>query len=278
MNSERTPLAGVVGWPIAHSKSPIIHGHWLQRYRIKGHYVPLGINAPDFEGALRALPKLGFAGVNITIPHKERALSIATKITDRAAAIGAANTITFQNDGGILADNTDGVGFINNIRQQAPTWDAATGPAIVLGAGGAARAVISSLLAEGAPKVIVSNRTISRAEMLCDHFGAAVEVREWSGVSDVFAGAATIVNATPLGMVGQPELKVNFSRAPASVLVTDIVYNPLRTEFLRLAEERKLAIVDGLGMLLHQAVPGFYTWFGTMPEVDDELRSAVLAG
>lgn len=277
MTTERVPLAGVVGWPISHSKSPRIHGYWLKKYGLEGYYVPVGIRLQEFEETLRSMPRLGFVGVNVTIPYKESVLAIANSVTDRAALIGAANTISFRADGGIHADNTDGIGFINNLKQEEPDWDATAGTAVVLGAGGAARAVISSLLAEGAPKVILANRTRARGEVLQSHFGGRVEVRNWTEVHDLFSDAATIVNTTSLGMVGQPPLEVSLAKAPFGALVTDIVYNPLKTDFLLQAEQRGLLAVDGLGMLLHQAVPGFHDWFGQKPEVDAALRESVLA-
>ncbi len=277
MTSERVPLAGVVGWPIAHSKSPQIHQYWLSKYKISGYYVPIGVESKDFKETLRSLPKLGFVGVNITIPYKEQALNMASSVTDRARSIGAANTITFLPDGTIHADNTDGLGFINNIKLQELNWDSSAGPALVLGAGGAARAVISSLLSEGTPRIILANRTKSRAEMLQKHFGTRVEVRNWNDVTELLSEAVTIINTTSMGMVGQQNLDLNFNKAQSTALVTDIVYTPLKTRFLENAEKLGLKTVDGLGMLLHQAVPGFHKWFGTMPEVDKHLREIVLS-
>jgi shikimate dehydrogenase len=276
--SEAPPLAGVVGWPIAHSRSPALHGHWLRRYGITGYYVPLGLRPQNFEDGVRALPKLGFRGVNVTIPYKEAALALASSVSDRASLIGAANTIHFRLDGEVHADNTDGYGFVQNLRQQAPGWSAKAGPALVLGAGGAARAVISALAAEGAPEVRVANRTRARAEMLRDHFGARVRVVDWHRASEAVEGATTIVNCTALGMRGQPELPVHLDFAPEGALVSDLVYTPLETGLLRQARHLGLTAVDGVGMLLHQAVPGFESWFDRRPEVDDALRRAVLQG
>ncbi len=276
MTTQRVPLAGVVGWPIAHSKSPAIHGHWLNRYEIKGYYVPVGIEPKNFETAIKTLPDLGFVGANITIPFKERALDIADNVSERAALIGASNTISFKPDGKITADNTDGIGFLNNLKQTAPDWDATTGDAVVLGAGGAARAVISALLAAGTPQVVVANRTPERAEALRRHFGKRVLVSDLQRASDHLATAATIVNSTSLGMVGQPPLDFDLSSAPSNALVSDIVYNPLQTDLLKQATALGLTVVDGLGMLLHQAAPGFEKWFGKQPSVDDELRKIVL--
>ncbi len=268
--------AGVIGWPIAHSKSPVLHGHWLERYGINGSYEAIAIEQGRLESGLRKLAKQGFRGVNVTIPHKESVLALADSVTDRAAMIGAANTVYFHSNGTMGVDNTDAYGFIRNLQQNAPEWDAKSGPALVLGAGGAARAVVYALLEAGAPVVRLANRTRVRAEMLADHFGARVEVIDWNRASDAMDGAMTIVNTTSLGMKGQPELNVKFDAAPKGALVTDIVYNPLITPFLEKAMLHGFATVDGLGMLLHQAVPGFEIWFGQTPEVDQDLRKAVL--
>jgi len=277
MNGSSPPLAGVVGWPIGHSKSPRLHGHWLRRYGIDGYYVPLAVAPEDFEAALRTLPRLGFRGVNVTIPHKERALAIADVVTDRAASIGAANTLTFGEDGAIEADNTDGFGFIANLRQHAPDWSAASGPAVVLGAGGAARGILSALLADGAREILLANRSEGRARDLAAHFGDAVSVIGMDDVPSALADAATLVNTTSLGMTGHPPLEMDLTAATPDLLVTDIVYTPLVTPLLAQAGNHGLRAVDGLGMLLHQAAPGFERWFGVAPDIDDDLRAAVLA-
>ncbi len=277
MTETPPPLAGIIGFPVGHTKSPRLHGHWLKRYGINGYYVPVSLSQPDFEKGLRSLHLLGFRGVNVTIPHKVSAISIADAVTDRAALIGAANMLTFRPDGTIRADNTDGYGFIQNIKQTCPDWKATSGPALVLGAGGSARAVVSALLSDGAPEVRLANRTRARAEALKEHFGARVHPIDWNRASDAMDGAATIVNTTSLGMVGQPEMKVSIAAAAESAVVADIVYAPLETPFLATARARGLRCVDGLGMLLHQAVPGFEAWFGVRPDVDDDLRRAVLS-
>lgn len=276
MNETAPPLAGVIGYPIAQSKSPVLHGYWLREMGIAGYYVPLLMSQAEFVGGLRSLPKLGFKGVNVTAPHKIPALGLADSVTDRAALIGAANTLTFKDDGSISADNTDGYGFIQNLRQNAPAWDARHGPALVLGSGGAARAIVSALLSEGVTELRLANRTRGRADMLADQFGAKVEVVDWNRASDAMDGAATIVNTTSMGMGDNPELPVVFDAAPANAVVNDLVYAPLQTKFLLDAQARGLQTVDGLGMLLHQGVPGFEHWFGTRPEVTDGLRDAVL--
>ncbi len=277
MSSERIPLAGVIGSPVAHSRSPVLHGHWLKVYGISGHYIPMDIAHQDLAEALRILPKMGFVGINVTIPHKEAVLELADQITDRAALIGAANTLIFREDGSIHADNTDGYGFLRNLQQSLPDWDPKAGPAAVLGAGGAARAVIASLIEAGANEIRLSNRTRARAEALRSDFGPKITVHEWVRVGDMLEGARTVVNTTSLGMVGKPELKISLDALERDAVVTDLVYAPLITNFLREAAERGCRTVDGLGMLLHQAVPGFERWFGVRPEVDDALRRAVLA-
>lgn len=271
------PLAGVIGDPISHSLSPRLHGHWLRRYGLKGHYVPLHITHANLAEALRILPEMGFVGVNITIPHKEYVLDLASTVTDRAALIGAANTLTFLGDGRIQADNTDGQGFLSNIRQKLPGWSASAGPALVLGSGGAAKAIISALISDGAPQVFVANRTRARAEGLKEQFGARVEPQDWTRIPDLVERSALIVNTTSLGMTGQPPLTIDLSRLSPPTVVTDIVYAPLETGLLQAARAAGCETVDGLGMLLHQAVPGFERWFGYTPLVDDDLRQAVLA-
>lgn len=273
----RIPLAGVIGSPVAHSRSPALHGYWLKRYGIKGHYVPLDIAQADLPEALRMLPRLGFVGVNVTIPHKETILSLADIVTDRAALIGAANTLIFRKDGRIHADNTDGAGFIANLRQHAPHWVPASGPAAVFGAGGAARAVVASLLEVGVPEVRIANRTRPRAEALRSDFGARVTVHDWVQAANMLEDAVCVVNTTSLGMVGKAPFRVPLDALNPRALVTDLVYTPLRTDFLQLAEAMGCTVVDGLGMLLHQAAPGFERWFGHRPEVDDATRAAVLA-
>lgn len=274
----RIPLAGVIGHPIAHSRSPVLHGYWLRRYGLKGHYIPIDIAPSDLADLIRTLPRLGFVGVNVTIPHKEAILHIADIVTDRAALIGAANTLIFRKDGKIHADNTDGSGFIANLRQNAPNWMPTSGPAVVLGAGGAARAVVAALIEVGVPEIRLANRTRARADALRSDFGAKVHVQEWVQVGNLLDDAATVVNTTSLGMTGKPELSVPLDRLNPRALVTDLVYTPLKTQFLIEAEATGCTVVDGLGMLLHQAAPGFERWFGIRPDVDDATRKAVLQG
>jgi shikimate dehydrogenase len=275
--TQSPPLAGVVGWPIGHSRSPALHGYWLRKYGIDGYYVPVGIKPQDFETAILAMPKLGFRGINLTIPYKESILPLLDSVSDRAALIGAVNTVVFREAGGIYGDNTDGYGFIQNLRQSRPDWNPKAGPALVLGAGGAARAIVSALLTEGVPEIRLSNRTRQRCEIFREQFGARITIVDWNKASEGADGAATIVNTTSLGMDGKPANPVKLDAAPGTALVTDIVYTPLKTGFLRQAEELGLTTVDGLGMLLHQAVPAFEHWFDKRPEVDDALREIVLS-
>jgi shikimate dehydrogenase len=276
--NDRPLLAGVMGWPVAHSKSPLIFAHWFARSGIAGSYRRLAVRPEDFAQALNALPRAGFRGVNVTIPHKVAALGLADEASAAASAIGAANTLRFDPDGRIFADNTDGYGFIENLHEGAPAWNPGAGPALVLGAGGAARAVIHALLEAGARKIRLANRTRARAEALAAHFGPRVEPVDWAGRDGALGGAATIVNTTSLGLTGNPPLELALDDAPATALVTDIVYAPLETPLLAAARSRGLATVDGLGMLLHQARPGFHAWFGADPPVTRALRRAVLEG
>ena len=276
MTEVKIPLAGVIGSPVAHSKSPQIHSHWLKVNGLQGHYIPLDVRTEDLQDVLRTLPKMGFVGVNVTLPHKERVLDLADLVTDRATLIGAANTLIFRPDGKIHADNTDGYGFITNLRQNAPDWDPKAGPAAVLGAGGAARAVVAALLEAGVEEILISNRTKVRAEALQADFGKRLQVIDWVQAGNMLEDAITVVNTTSLGMIGKPPLRVPLDGLQRGALVTDLVYSPLKTQFLIEAEEMGCRIVDGLGMLLHQAVPGFERWFGVRPEVDSATRAAAL--
>lgn len=277
MSAQKIPLAGVIGSPIGHSKSPRLHGHWLRKYGLPGHYIPMEVAPGHLETVLRTLPKAGFVGANITVPHKEAALEIADVITDRATLIGAANTLIFREDGKIHADNTDGYGFVENLRQGAPDWDPASGPAVVLGAGGASRAVLASLLSAGVPEILLTNRTKIRAEALQREFGARIRVVDWVQAGNVMEDATLLVNTTSLGMTGSPELRIPLDGLTPKAVVTDIVYSPLKTRLLQVAEEIGCHPVDGLGMLIYQAIPGFERWFGQRPEVDEEIRRIMLA-
>lgn len=276
MTLPKIPLAAVIGHPIAHSKSPQVHGHWLKKFGLKGHYIPIDVEGGDLKKVIKTLPKMGFVGANVTIPHKERVMELVHQVTDRATLIGAVNTLIFLEDGKIIGDNTDGYGFIENLRQGVPDWQPDAGPAVVLGAGGAARAVIASLLDAGVPEILISNRTRVRAEQLRDVFGMRLSVVEWVQAGNAIEDGLTVVNTTSLGMVGKPELRVPLDGLRKEAVVTDLVYNPLQTQLLAAAEQIGCRTVDGLGMLLHQAVPGFERWFGLRPEVDDAARRAAM--
>lgn len=267
--------AGVVGWPIEQSKSPIIHNYWLDKYNINGSYKKISLSPENFKLGIKRLINDGYAGLNITVPHKEMALEISSNPTERAKKIGAANTLIFKK-GKIYADNTDGIGFLSNLTQLAPDWKADLGPAVILGAGGASRSIVYSLLNEGAPKVILTNRTYERAKKLANIFGEKVLVINWKNINKHISGVNTLVNTTTLGMVGSSNLEIDLSTLSSNTLVTDIVYNPLKTPLLEDANRIGCKTVDGLGMLLHQAVPGFKGWFGVEPKVDSALRDRVL--
>ncbi|MFV0291686.1 MAG: shikimate dehydrogenase [Paracoccus sp. (in: a-proteobacteria)] len=270
------PLAGVIGWPIVQSRSPQLHRYWLDRYDLPGHYVPLPVHPEHLAEVLPVLPKMGFVGVNVTVPHKELVLKLSDIVTDRAALIGAANTLIFSEDRKIHADNTDGYGFITNLMQNAPDWQPDQGAAAVIGAGGAARAVVASLLESGVPELRIANRTKLRAEQIKAEFGARVIVYDWAQVGNMLGGVRTVINATSMGMTGKQPLRIPYDTLGPGMLATDLVYNPLITEFLAQAKSRGCDIVDGLGMLLHQAAPGFERWFGQRPEVDEALRQEIL--
>ena len=275
MIHDTIPLAGVIGNPVAHSRSPKIHGHWLSVLELRGYYIPLDV-CPDHLGeVLQTLPKAGFVGANVTIPHKEQVMGLVDKVTERAKRIGAANTLSFSSDGQITADNTDGYGFIQNL--QSAGWAAGTGPAGIFGAGGASRAIIVALLDEGVPEIFLSNRTRARADALREEFGDRLRVFDWDDAGAMLSNCATVVNTTSLGMTGQPPLEVNLNRLHKDAMVTDIVYAPLQTALLEAAQRMGCRTVDGFGMLLHQAVPGFEQWFGQRPEVDADVRAAALA-
>lgn len=278
----RAKLAGVMGWPVAHSLSPRLHGFWLDALGIDGAYVPLAVAPENLASALRALPKLGFQGVNVTVPHKEAALAVCDSADDAARRIGAVNTIVVGGDGRLRGSNTDGFGFLENLRTGAPGFCPADGPAVVLGAGGAARAVVAALLDAGAPEVRLANRTRTRAEALAADLGGVgggpVTVFDWDVRADMLAGAALLANTTTLGMAGKDALTLDLDLLDGAAVVTDIVYAPLMTPLLVEAETRGNPVVDGIGMLLHQAKPGFEAWFGEEPEVGEALREHVLAG
>lgn len=265
-------LAGVLGWPVSHSRSPRLHGYWLETLGIDGAYLPLPVHPEHFAAAARSLAALGFRGANVTIPHKQAAFEVCDVVDATARRAGAVNTLVFR-DGRIEGSNTDGFGFLETVRDQAPGWQPADGPAVLLGAGGAARAIAAALLDAGCPLVTLVNRSRDRAEALARDLGGPIAVAE----APPLAGAALLVNTTSLGMQGHPSLEIDLAPLPAAAVVADIVYVPLETALLTTARERGLRAVEGLGMLLHQARPGFEAWFGVSPRVDPALRDLVAA-
>jgi shikimate dehydrogenase len=276
----RTRLAGIMGWPVAHSRSPAIHNFWLDQHGIDGAYVPLPVRPEHLAQALRALPALGFRGCNLTLPHKESALSIVDRIDPVARRIGAINTIVVASDGTLDGSNTDAFGFCENLRDQAPGWRPAAGPAVVLGAGGAAHAIVAALSEVGVREIRLVNRTRDRAEGLARDLESAatrISVWPWETRETVLNEAGLLVNTTSLGMTGEPGLDLDLARLPPPAVVVDIVYVPLETPLLAAARRRGHAVVDGLGMLLHQARPGFAAWFGTAVATSSGLRAAVLS-
>lgn len=274
----KTIQAGVMGWPVSHSLSPRLHGFWLGELGIDGTYHALSVAPDDLEDSLRSLPERGFAGVNLTVPHKEAASSIVDTMDSAAMRIGAVNTIVVGADGSLAGGNTDGYGFIENLKSGAPGWTPDNSTAVVLGAGGAARAIVAALLDGGVKELRLVNRTQSRAESLKDDIGGAIVVVPWSDRTKALEGAGLLVNTTTLGMTGEEPLEIHLSPLPAAAIVTDIVYAPLITPLLKDAAKRGNPTVDGLGMLLHQARPGFHQWFGAEPAVTDALREHVLEG
>ena len=274
--SGRAKLAGIVGWPVSHSRSPKLHGYWLRHHRIDGTYVPLPIRPETFERGLRMLAAFGFRGVNVTIPHKEVALAACDEVDVQARRLGAVNTIVVR-DGRLEGSNTDVFGFLENLVRGAPNWRAGDAPAVVVGAGGAARAVAVALLDAAVPEIRLVNRTRSRAESVAKSLGGPLRVVDWGDRARALSRAGLLVNATSLGMVGQPPLDLDLSELPSEAVVNDIVYAPLETPLLAEAASRGHRVVDGLGMLLHQARPGFEAWFGVKPEVTDELRRFVMS-
>ncbi|MFC4669102.1 shikimate dehydrogenase [Seohaeicola nanhaiensis] len=276
MSDQRIPLAGVIGSPVAPSRAPRLFGHWLKSMGLRGAYVPMDIAQADLAQVIRTLPKMGFVGVNIAAPYKETVMSVADLITDRATLIGAANTLIFRKDGKIHADNTEGYGFIESLRNGAPGWSARDGTAVVLGAGAAARSVVASLSDAGVPEILLTNRTRVRAEKLKEDFGQRVRVVDWVQAGNAIDGAALVVNTTPLGMTGKPELRVPLDGLRPGTVVTDLVINPLRTPLLLEAERMGCIAIDGLGMIICQAIPAFERWFGERPMIDGPTRLAVL--
>ena len=270
-------LAGVMGWPVMHSRSPKLHNYWFERYGLAGTYVPLAIRPEGLEAALRALPALGFAGCNLTIPHKEQALRIVDHADARARRIGAISCVTVNADGSLTGTNNDWYGFVENLREAFPGWRADAGPAVVIGAGGASRAVVDALIHEGAKEIRLINRTKARAESLAAALGGPVTVLGWDERHRALEGAALLVNTTSQGMVGNPPLDLALDALPRTAEVCDIIYIPGETPLLKAARERGARTVNGLGMLLHQGRPAWRSWFDREVEVTAELRMLIEA-
>ncbi len=269
--------AGVMGWPVEHSRSPALHRFWLSHYGIEGEYLLLPVHPDELERALRSLAARGFAGCNLTLPHKAAALPFLDEIEPMARSVGAVNTVIVQPGGKLLGRNTDGEGFLAHLQEAAPEWRASAGPVVVLGAGGAARAVVAALLGAGVAELRLVNRHRERAAALAASLAGPIIVVDWTDRAAALSDAALLVNATSLGQNGQPPLALTLDALPRTAVVDDLVYVPLETALLRAARQRGNPVVDGLGMLLHQARPGFAAWFGILPEVTPALRAAVLA-
>jgi len=277
MSDQKFVLAGVMGWPVAHTRSPAIHNHWIAQYSLKGAYVQLPVQPQNLEAAIRGLPALGFAGCNITVPHKVNAMQLMDTLHPAARRVAAINTVVVQADGSLLGMNNDGYGYIQSLRDAQPDWRGDAGPALVVGAGGAARAIVVALLDEGVPEVRLCNRTQEKAQALKDAFGDRVTVVPWADRNSAMAGVRLLVNTTTQGMHGQPALDVALDDLPAEALVSDAIYIPLETPLLAAARQRGHQTVNGLGMLLNQARPAFQAWFGVQPELTPGLIAAVQA-
>jgi shikimate dehydrogenase len=273
--ADRFLLAGVMGSPVMHSRSPMLHNYWFKRHELAGTYVPLAIEPEGLAAALRALRPLGFAGCNLTIPHKQEAMKIVDEVDPVARRIGAISCVVVRPDGSLFGTNNDWYGFIHNLKQEQPGWRADAGPVTVIGAGGGARAVCYGLMQEGAREIRLINRTLARAQRIADEFGHPIQALPWEQRHDALEGAAMVVNATSQGMVGMPALELNLHKLPTSALAADIIYIPLETPFLAAARQRGNRTVNGLGMLLHQGRPAWKAWFGVEPEVTAELRAMV---
>ena len=267
-----------MGWPVSHSLSPRLHGYWLKKHNIKGAYVPLAVPPEEFEATLRSLPGRGFVGVNVTVPHKEAAANAVDSLEDKARRIGAVNTVVVEPDGSLRGSTTDGFGFLENLKSGAPGWRASDGAAVVLGAGGAARAITAALVDEGVPELRLTNRTLRHAQNLAAEIGGVINIVPWEDREATLKNAALIVNTTTLGMAGSEPLGLGLGALSTEAVITDIVYTPLTTPLLAEGAGRGNPTVNGLGMLLHQARPGFSQWFGVEPAVAEALRAFALGG
>ena len=272
---DRFLLAGVMGWPVMHSRSPMLHNYWFKKHELAGTYVPLAIRPEGLAAALRALHPLRFAGCNLTIPHKEQAMTLVDEVDALAKAIGAISCVVVRPDGSLSGTNNDCYGFIHAIKQEQPGWRADSGPIVVIGAGGGSRAVCCGLAQEGAREIKLVNRTLDRAQAIARGFGGPIRALPWDERHEALEGAAMVVNTTSCGMVGQPALDINLDKLPKNALAADIIYIPLETPFLAAARKRGNRTVNGLGMLLNQGRPAWKVWFGIEPEVTAELRAMI---
>ncbi|MES0812485.1 shikimate dehydrogenase [Roseibium sp. SCPC15] len=268
--------AAITGHPVVHSRSPLVHGYWLKKHGIEGEYGRVDVAPDDADRFYRDFAASGLVGANVTVPHKETAAAACDRLDDAARTMGAANTLWIDESGKLNGANTDGLGFLGNLDQLAPGWDTNAGTALVLGAGGAARAIVWALLSRNYTAVHIVNRTREKAQKIVDEFGSKTFAHSWEKLGRLLGEADLLVNTTSLGMTGKPPLEIDLADLPKAALVTDIVYAPLETDLLKQAAARGNRTVDGLGMLLHQAVPGFERWFGVRPEVDDDLRALIL--
>ena len=270
-------IAGLLGWPVAHSRSPVIHNHWLAEHGIAGRYVLFAVPPENLEEAVRGLSALGLRGCNVTTPHKQAIMPMLDRVDDLARTIGAVNTVVVEKDGTLSGFNNDGNGFIQSLIDADPKWKPDSGPILVLGAGGAARAVVATLAARGAKEIRIANRTLASAQAIADELGSAVKVVPWEARADALDGVALLANATSGGMAGKPPLDIALDRLPAHALVGDLIYIPPETPLLAAASARGNITVNGLGLLLNQARPAFHAWFGVMPEITPALRQAIAA-
>jgi len=270
-------LAGVMGWPIAQSRSPILHNYWIERYKLNGRYVPLAVRPERLSDAIRGLPALGFRGCNLTMPHKQLAITMVDNLPDTAKRIGAVNCIVVGEDSKLSGTNNDGNGYVLSVQEVAPQWQPSDGPIAILGAGGAARAIIVALLERRASEIRLINRTFEKAELLAKEFGSAIKPIAWDRRGNAIADVALLTNATNQGMTGHPPLEISLDKLSIRTLVSDLIYVPPETAFLTTAKARGNVVINGLGMLLHQARPAFEAWFGVMPEITPDLRASVMA-